>query len=109
MDCLYDEWRVYTPFSFSFSFLCAKICICFLNFGSDSILIHEIYFYFSYNPLKIYIRDMLFFDKKKKTYIKRLGQMRPDNFHVLHLEDSLKKTKKGGGGEHEHDENHKPQ
>ena len=51
---------------------------------------------------------MLFFDKKKKTYIKRLGQMRPDNFHVLHLEDSLKKTKKGGG-EHEHDENHKPQ
>ena len=52
---------------------------------------------------------MLFFDKKKKTYIKRLGQMRPDNFHVLHLEDSLKKTKKGGGGEHEHDENHKPQ
>ena len=55
--------------TFLFLFLCAKICTCFLNFGSDSILIHEIYFYFSYNPLKIYIRDMPFFDKNKKTYL----------------------------------------
>ena len=63
-------------FSF-FSFLCAKICMCSLNFGLDSILIHEIYFYFSYYPHKkkymyvyicmyVYIRDIPFFDQKKK-------------------------------------------
>ena len=75
---------------FLFLFLCEKICMCFLNFGSDSILIHEIYFYFSDNPLKIYIRDMLFFNKEKKTYLKRLGQMRPNNFHVLHLDPTNK-------------------
>ena len=49
-----------------FFFFSAKICMRFLNFGSDSILIHGIYFYFSYNPHKTYIRDIPFFEKKKK-------------------------------------------
>ena len=44
-----------------FFFFLAKICMCFPYFGLDSILIHEIYFYFSYNPHKIYKRHTLFF------------------------------------------------
>ena len=47
-------------FFFFFSFLCAKICMCSLNFGSDSILIREIYFYFSYYPHKIYINIYMY-------------------------------------------------
>ena len=61
-------------YAFFFSlFLCAKISMYFLNFGSDSILIHEIYCYFSYNPLKIYIRDMPFFFLQKEKDIPNLS------------------------------------